>query len=80
MVVEIEKTQILIKTKYLGIATLELRKILMYRVWYDYVKPRYGEEAKMCYMNTDSFIVYIKTDDIYKDIAEDVQTRFDTSN
>ena len=80
LVIEIEKTQILIKTKYLGIATLELRKILMYRVWYDYVKPRYGEEAKMCYMNTDSFIVYIKTDDIYKDIAEDVQTRFDTSN
>ena len=80
LVIEIEKTQILIKTKYLGIATLELRKILMYKVWCDYVKPRYGEQAKRCYMDTDSFIVYIKTDDIYKDIAEDVQTRFDTSN
>ena len=48
--------------------------------WYDYVKLKYGEKAKLCYMDTDSFIVYIKTDDIYKDIAEDFETRFDTSN
>ena len=42
---------------------------------------KYGEKARMCYIYTDiSFIVYIKTDDIYKDIAEDVETRFDTSN
>ena len=39
-----------------------------------------GENAKFCYMDTGSFIVHIKTDDIYKDIAEDVETRFDTSN
>ena len=52
----------------------------MYQFWYDYVKPKYGKQAKLCYMDTDSFIVYIKTDDIYKDIAEDVETRFDTSN
>ena len=45
-----------------------------------YVKPKYGENAKLCYMDTDSFIVHVKTDDIYKDIAEDVETRFDTSN
>ena len=43
-------------------------------------KPKYGEKAKLCYMNTDSFIVYIKKDDIYKDIVEDVETRFHTSN
>ena len=43
--------------------------------WYDYVKPKYGEKAKLCHMNTDSFIVYIKTDDIYKVIAEDVETK-----
>ena len=52
-------------------------------VWilvYDYVKPKYGEKAKVCYMDTNSFIVHIKTDNIYKDIAEDVETRFDTSN
>ena len=52
---------------------LELSKILMYEFWYDYVKPKYGEKAKMCYMDTDSFILYIKyikTDDIYEDIGE----------
>ena len=52
----------------------------MYELWYGYVKPKYGEKVKLCYMDTDSFIVYIKTDDIYKDIAGDVATRFETSN
>ena len=52
----------------------------MYEFWYDYVKPKYGEKAKLSYMDIDSFIVYIKTDDIYKDIAKDVETRLDTSN
>ena len=52
----------------------------MYEFWYDYVKPTYGEKAKLCYMDTDGFIVYIKTDDIYKDTAEDVEIRLDTSN
>ena len=48
----------------------------MYEFWYDYAKPRYREKVKLCYIDTDSFIVYKKTDDI----AEDVETRFDTSN
>ena len=52
----------------------------MYEFWYDYVKPKYGENAKHCYMDTDSLIVPVKTDDIYEDIAEDVETRFNTSN
>ena len=52
----------------------------MYEFWYDYVKPKYEEKAKLFYMDTESFIAYIKTDDIYKDIAKDVETRFDTSN
>ena len=52
----------------------------MYDFWYDYVRPKYGEKAKLCYMDRDSFIVYIKTNDICKDITEDVETRFDTSN
>ena len=52
----------------------------MYEVWCYHVKPRYGEKVKLCYMDTDSFIAYIKTEDIYKDIAEDVEKRFDTSN
>ena len=53
----------------------------MYGFCYDYVKPKYDEKAKLCYMDTDIvYIVYITTDGIYKDIAEDVETRFDTSN
>ena len=52
----------------------------MYEFWYDYVKSQYGEKAKLCYMNADSFIVYLKTNEIYKDIAEDVESRFETSN
>ena len=64
----------------LGLSVLGFSKILMYEFWYDYVKPKYNEKVKLCYMDTDRFIVYIKTEDIYKDIAEDVETRFDTSN
>ena len=52
----------------------------MYDFWYDYVKPKYSENAKRCYMDTGSFIVHVKTDDIYNDIAKYVETRFDTSN
>ena len=75
------KTQILInKPAYLGLSTLDLSKIVIYEFWYDYVKPKYGENANLCYMDTDSFSVHIKTGDIYKDIAEDFETRFDTSN
>ena len=52
----------------------------MHEFWYNYMKPRYGEKAKLCYMDTDSTIVYIRTKDIYVDIAKVVKTRFDTSN
>ena len=52
----------------------------MHEFWYDYVKSKYCEKLKLCYMDTDSFIVYIRTDKIYTDIAKDVVTRFDTSN
>ena len=55
-------------------------KILMYEFWWDYVKSKYVEKAELCFMDTDSSIVDIKTNDIYKDIADDVKTRFDTSN
>ena len=59
---------------------LDSSKIVMYEFWYDYVKPKYGKKPKLCYTDTDSFIVFIKTNDIYKNIVEDVETRFDTSN
>ena len=76
-----KKTEIFMnKSGHLGLSTLELSKILLYKIWYDYVKPKYGKKAKLCYADTNNFILYIKTDDIYKDIAGDVGTRFDTSN
>ena len=58
----------------------KLSKILMHAFLYDYFKPKYDEKAKFCYVDRDSFIVYIKTDDNYKDITENVESRFDTSN
>ena len=79
--IEMKKTETLMnKHVYLRLPILELSKKLMYEFSYDYVKPKYGEKAKLFYMDTDSFIAYTKTDDIYKDIAEDVETGFDTSN
>ena len=48
------------KAIYLGLSILELSKILIYEFWHDYVTPKYGEETKLCYMDTESFIVYIK--------------------
>ena len=52
----------------------------MYELWYHYMKPKYGHDVKLCYMDTDSFIMSIKTNDFYKDIANDVDKRFDTSS
>ena len=81
LAIEMKKTEVLMnKPVCLGLSILELSKILMYEFWYDYVKPKHGEKVKLCYMDTGSFIIYIKTDDIYKDIALDVETRLDTSN
>ena len=68
------------KPVYLGLSILGLSKAVLYEFWYDYAKPKYGKNAKLCYMDTDSFIVHVKIDDIYKDIVENVETRFDTSN
>ena len=52
----------------------------MYKFWYKYIKPKYGDNARLCHMDTDSFIINIKTEDFYKDIANDVERWFDTSN
>ena len=57
-----------------------ISKIIMYEFWYDYVKKKYGDMVKLCYMDTDSLIMNIKINDFYKDIAQDVEERFDTSN
>ena len=78
LAIEMEKTQILMNNPvYLGLSILDLSKTVMYEFC---VKPKYGENAKLCYMDTYSFIVNVKTDDIYKDVAKDIETRFDTSN
>ena len=68
------------KPVYLGLSILEISKTLMYEFWYDYMKPKYGDNVKLCYIDTDSFIMHIKTEDFYKDLANDVEKRFDTSN
>ena len=68
------------KPIYLGQAILDISKTLMYEFWYDYIKSKYGDNARLCYMDTDSFIMHIKTEDFYKDIAPDVDRWFDTSN
>ena len=68
------------KPTYLGLSILEISKLLMYDFWNDYMKPKYGNNVKLFYMNTDNFIMNIKTKDFYKDITNDVEKRFDTSN
>ena len=79
--IEMKKTKVKMKNPiYLGLLILEISKILMYEFWYDYIKPKYGNKVKLCYMDTDSFIMNIKTNDFYEDIASDVENRFDTSN
>ena len=81
LTIETIKTEIpMSKLVYLAFAILELSKILTYQFSYDYAKPKYSKKAKLCYMDIDSFIWYLKTDDIDKDVAEDVEIIFDTSN
>ena len=68
------------KLVYLGLYILYLSKTVVYQFWYHYAKRKYGENGKLFYIDTDSFIVHVKADGIYKDIADDVETRFSTSN
>ena len=76
-IIKINKTKVKIdKSIYLRLSILEISKLLMH----DYMKPKYGDNIKLCYMDTDSFIINIKTEDFYKDIANDVEKSFDTSN
>ena len=71
-----KKTKIKInKPIYLGLSILEISKILMYEFWYDYMKPKYGDNENLCHMDMHS-----KTEDFYKDIANNIEKIFDTSN
>ena len=81
MIMEMKEVEVKMnKPIYLGQAILDISKTLMYEFWYDYIKPKYGDKARLCYMDTDSFVMNIKTEDFYKDIADDVERWFDTSN
>ena len=64
------------KPVYLDLSILEISKKLMYEFWYDYIKPKYQQNVKLYYMDTDSFIIHIKTENAYKDIANDVKKNF----
>ena len=78
---EMKKTSLRMnKPIYLGLAILSLNKVQMYDYWYDEMKLKYGDRIRLCYMDTDSFIMHIKTKDFYEDIANDVEKKYDTSN
>ena len=61
------------KPIYIGMSILDISKTLMYEFWCDYFNPKYGGRTKLCYMDTDSFVTHIKTEDFYKDIVNDVE-------
>ena len=81
MAIEIKKIRVK-KTKplYLGMSILDISEIPMHEFWYDYINRKYRERAKLCYTDTDSFINYIKTEDFFEDISNDVEGWYDTSN
>ena len=81
MAIEMKMTrEKMTKPLYLGMSLLDISKILMYEFWYDYINPTYGDKAKLCYTDTDSFIINIKSEDFFEDISNDVEKWFDTSN
>ena len=80
-IIEMKRTKVKMhKPIYLGLPILKISKLLMNEFCYDYMKPKYGDNVKLCYMDTDSFIMNIKTENFYKDIANDVEKRFNNSN
>ena len=80
-IIEMKKVKVKMnKPIYLGLSILDISKTNMYEFWYDFIKRKYGSSAKLCYMDTDSFIINVKTEDFYKDISENVIERFDNSD
>ena len=81
MVIEMRKTEVLMdKPIAVGKAILDISKTFMYEFWYDYLKPKYSDNIKLCYMDTDSFVIHVETEDFFKDISKDVDEWFDTCN
>ena len=74
LVMELKKRELYMnKPIYLGQAILDISKTLMYEFWYDYIKPLYGDMVKLNYKDTDSFVMLVKTEDIYADISKDTE-------
>ena len=72
-ILEMKRTKVKMnKPIYLGLPMLEISKLLMYEFWYDYMNPKYDDKVKLCYTDTDSFIINIKTKDFYKDIEDEI--------
>ena len=67
------------KQVYLGLSIIAINKIMMYKHWHDYAKREYGDKAKICHIHLDSFIIHIKYEVVYADLAEDVETIFNIS-
>ena len=81
MVTEMKKIRVkMIKLFYLGMSIVDISKALMYEFWYDYITQKYGDRAKLCNTDNDSFIIYIKTEDFVEDVSNDIERWFDTSN
>ena len=81
MAIEMKKTIVkMVKPLYLGMSILDIRKTPMYEFWYDYIGPKYGDKAKLCYTDTDSFIINVKTKYFFEDISNDGERWFGTSN
>ena len=78
---EMKKIKVKMKKPiYLEMSILDISNTLMYEFWYYNIKPKYKDRGKLCYIDTDSFVIHIKTKYFYKDIADDVEKWFDTSN
>ena len=81
MATELKRTKVYMnKLIYVGQAVLDISKTLMYTFYFDYLKPKYGDKVKLCYMDTDSFIFLVHINDFYKNISGDVVEWFDTSD
>ena len=83
LIIEVNQIKVKLKigkTFYLGLPILEIRKTIINELGYYYIKPKYGHKMNWCYINTDRFIKIIKTEGVYKDIANEVEKGLDTSN
>ena len=81
MAIEMKKTKVkMSKPIYLGLSVFDISKTFMYKFWYDYIKQKYKDRAKLCHMDTDSFVIYIETENFYEGITDDIEKWFDRSN